>query len=132
MLEMLIADYVEELRIAAQLKEHTKEIRYDFLRKKVEKMIEDGLAHGRFLEEKIKEKGGSLPPPPTITQRGGILRDKLSRNLLAKQILCDQYIEQANRLVDENEELAKVLRKMAETQKEHQSLLGEVLMKTNP
>jgi len=130
-LEMLIEDYLEEQRIAAQLKEHAKELRYDFLRKRLEKIAEEDLAHAKFLEEKIKQYGGSLPAAPAVVQGEGYLRDKLSRDLLDKQILMAHYIEAANRLLDEDETLGKAFRQMAATEKEHESMLMEVLMRIN-
>lgn len=131
-LDGFMETYLEEQRLIAQLKEHTREIRYDFLRKKAEKIVEEDLTHAKFLEEKIKESGGSLPAAPAVVIRGGFLRDKLAWDLRDKQMLEARYIELANQILDEQEELGKALRKIAREEKEHESLLMEILMKINP
>jgi ferritin-like metal-binding protein YciE len=131
-LDRLVETYVEEQRVAAQLKEHAREIPYDFLRKKVEKIVEEDLLHAKFLEEKIKENGGSLPAAPALRIKGGFLRDKLAWDLRDKQMLEARYIELANQILDEQEELGKALRKIAREEREHESLLMEILMKINP
>jgi len=94
-------DYAREKVLAARLREHARNMPYDFYRDRLLKLAETNERAAEELESKIRAIDGALPQTPEPEPMEGTLWEKLARDVDELSSLYFSYLSHAGEHEDE-------------------------------
>lgn len=137
LLRLMNQEYVEEIQIAADLKESADKIPYDHLRQKLIDIAEAEERHAALLREKILELGGEPPERDTDPRDESRSRRKtfeqLLRDLEEEKEDYVSFLKASFRAEDAGRpDVKELFDQIREEERQHREELIDVLTRLNP
>jgi rubrerythrin len=131
-LEVLCRLYVEESQHAAVFAQHASRMHYPQFRAKLLEIAARETEHLKWIGEKIKLLGGSLPVIPPSKPAGGNSWEFLLADLEDESRCAGELLEYAVRLEADFPAVADMLRRIHEEEQKHRDQIREMLMRSDP
>jgi rubrerythrin len=130
-MEILCRLYVEESQHAAILGQHASRMHYPQFRAKLLEIAARETEHSKWIGDKIKLLGGSLPVVPPSAPTGGNSWELLLEDLEDESRCAGELLEQAMRLEADFPAIADMLRSIYEEEQKHRNEIREMLMRSD-
>jgi len=130
LLDNLKQDYLEEKRLAAQLRKHAERLPYDFMKQRLLKLSAEEEKHAELLCEKVTALGGFIlnGEVPTIRTAEKVWQELLW-DLEEERQRYDRYVHRANQADEEG--LRKLYLRLRDEEYKHEQEIRDIIMRLN-
>lgn len=130
-LGILRQNYLEEVRLAKQFRQHAQKLRYKIYRDKLLALADEAEAHARVLAEKIRSMGGEVPAIEPPVKDGANDWERIRCDFEDEKELAEKYLHDAYELDEYDPEAAALLLSLRDDEKRHRDLLSDLLMRVD-
>jgi rubrerythrin len=130
--EILAARYIDETHHAQRLKFHAERMQYPQFREKLNAIAAVESEHARWIAEKIRALGDTLPDVPEISFKEKNSWEYLLADLEEHRECAAELLTEINMLWAEFPEVADTLQRIYDDSVKHRQEIREMLMRSDP